>query len=88
MQEVSLRFDELAFWTWTGFTSGAGPTLITLSKTYTPGCYNLVSPYNTYCIPEPYGGMIDSVGDRLMSGLAYRYITGAKAGEYLLSPQP
>ena len=76
--------NQLAFWTWTGFTSGAGPTYIALSKTYTPGCYAPSSPYNTYCIPEPYGGKIDSVGDRLMSRLAYRYIpSGATPGEYL-----
>jgi len=73
--------NQLAFWTWTGFTSGAGPTLITLSKPYTPGCYNVQHPFNTVCVPEPYGGYVDSVGDRLMHRLAYRYLTGA--GEYL-----
>jgi len=75
--------NQLAFWTWSGFTSGAGPTMITLSKPYTPGCYNVTHPFNTVCIQEPYGGYIDSVGDRLMYRLAYRYLTGTKTGEYL-----
>ena len=77
--------DELAFWTWSGFTSGAGPTFITFpASPYTPGCYNHQHPFNTVCIPEPYGGHIDSVGDRLMSRLAYRYLTTAtETGEYL-----
>jgi hypothetical protein len=79
--------DQLAFWTWSGFASGAGPTLITLSTGYTPGCYAPSSPYNTYCVPEPYGGKIDSVGDRLMSRLAYRYINTGNVGEYLAVTQ-
>lgn len=73
--------NQLAFWTWSGFTSGAGPTLINLSKSYTPGCYTPTHPYNTVCVQEPYGGYIDSVGDRLMHRLAYRYFPGG--GEYL-----
>ena len=76
--------DQLAFWTWSGFTSGAGPTYITLTNPYTPGCYSSQHPYNTLCIPEPYGGIIDSVGDRLMSRLAYRFVgTGSQGSEYL-----
>lgn len=75
--------NQLAFWTWSSFTSGAGPAYITLSKAYTPGCYNVNRPYNTVCIPEPYGGVIDSVGDRLMYRLAYRYVTTGTIGEYL-----
>lgn len=77
--------NQLAFWTWLGFASGAGPTYITLPTTpYTPGCYSPSHPYNTICIPEPYGGVSDSVGDRLMYRLAYRYITlGSTPGEYL-----
>ncbi len=74
---------QLAFWTWSGFTTGAGPTLINLSKAYTPGCYNLTKPYNTYCIPEPYGGDVDGLGDRLMYRLAYRYLPAESNGEYL-----
>jgi len=76
--------DQLAYWTWTGLTNGNGPTYI-LFKThpFTPGCYAPSSPYNTYCIPEPYGKFIDSIGDRLMSRLAYRYIASGVAGEYL-----
>lgn len=73
--------NQLAFWTWSALVNGDGPTMITVSKPYTPGCYNLEHPFNTVCIQEPYGGYIDSVGDRLMHRLAYRYFPGA--GEYL-----
>jgi len=76
--------NQLAFWTWSGLTNGAAPTYMLLKyHAFTPGCYNPKTPANTYCIPEPYGGLIDSVGDRLMSRLAYRYITTGVAGEYL-----
>ena len=74
---------QLAFWTWSGFTHGAGPTLITLRTPYTPGCYNTGSPSNTYCVPEPYGGFIDSLGDRLNHRLVYRYVKAGNPGEYL-----
>jgi len=46
--------------------------------TYTPGCYNVAQPGNTYCVLQPSGPpqgghyKIDSVGDRLMPRLAYR----------------
>src|SRR5580698_10040557 len=73
----------LAYWTWSGFTSGAGPTYITLNDPFTPACYSITRPWNTVCVQEPYGGYSDSVGDRLMNRLAYRYITGTNAGEYL-----
>ena len=66
--------NSLAFWTWSGFVNGAAPTLIKTKKPYTPGCYRKSNPLITYCVPEPYGGFIDSVGDRLMSRLAYRYL--------------
>jgi hypothetical protein len=76
--------NELAFWTWSGLTSGAGPTSLLLKyHAYTPGCYTPRTPANTYCIPEPYGKFIDSIGDRLMSRLAYRYMTSGSVGEYL-----
>lgn len=76
--------NRLAFWTWSGFTSGAGPTYITVSAPYTPGCYNRSHPWNTVCVTEPYGGYIDSVGDRLMHRLAYRYFdSGGIKGEFL-----
>jgi hypothetical protein len=46
---------------------------------YTPGCYNLTTVGNTWCVPEPLAASsgtghhkIDSVGDRLMPRLAYR----------------
>lgn len=80
----SCTSDVLAFWTWANFTTGAGPTYLTLKKAYTPGCYSTTHPYNTICIPEPYGGVIDSVGDRLMHRLAYRYLSiGSASGEYM-----
>ena len=75
--------NQLAFWTWSAFTSGQGPTVITVPHAYTPGCYAPAHPYNTYCIPEPYGGVIDSLGDRLSYRLAYRYLTSGGNGEYL-----
>ena len=75
--------NQLAFWTWSGFVGQAGPIFITLSKPYTPGCYSTSRPYNTICIPEPYGGLIDSLGDRLNYRLAYRYLTKGGSGEYL-----
>jgi hypothetical protein len=76
--------DRLAFWTWSEFENGAGPTYITFpAHPFTPGCYNPAHPWLTVCIPEPYGGLTDSVGDRLMSRLAYRYLTGTKTGEFL-----
>ena len=76
--------NQLAFWTWSGFTTGAAPTYITLKyHAFTPGCYTPSAPYNTYCIPEPYGGTIDSLGDRLTYRLAYRYGTAAGPAELL-----
>ena len=76
--------NQLAFWTWSGFTTGAGPTYITMKyHAFTPGCYNILAPYNTYCVPEPFGGLIDGLGDRLMYRLAYRYITSPVPTEYL-----
>jgi hypothetical protein len=73
--------NQFAFWTWSGFVSGAAPTYLVLKyHAFTPGCYSTKSPYNTYCVPEPYGGVIDSLGDRLTYRLAYRNISGT---EYL-----
>lgn len=43
---------------------------------YTPGCYKVLSPVQTVCVPEPSTGStknyIDSVGDRFMPRFAYR----------------
>jgi hypothetical protein len=80
--------DQLAFWTWSGFTGGAGPTYINFpANPYTPGCYDPARPYNTICVPEPYGGLIDGLGDRLNYRLAYRYLTTGTNGEYLAIAQ-
>ena len=80
--------DQLAFWTWSGFVAGAGPTYITFSNDpYTPACYDVKRPYNTVCVPEPYGGLIDGLGDRLSYRLAYRYLTTGTKGEYLAVTQ-
>lgn len=73
----------LAFWNWAGFTSGAGPTLIPVKTPFTPACYTPAHPWNTVCVQQPAGNFSDSVGDRLMYRLAYRYLTGAHQGEYL-----
>jgi hypothetical protein len=69
---------------------GAPPTFLTFpGHSFTPGCYSTISPYNTYCIPEPpdpgitLGWVIDGLGDRLAYRLAYRYVTGTTTGEYL-----
>lgn len=76
--------NQLAFWTWSGLTNGAPPTFLTMpTHAFTPGCYNVNQPYNTFCVPEPYGGDIDGLGDRLAYRLAYRYITGTTNAEYL-----
>lgn len=77
--------NQLAFWTWSGFKSGSAPTMITLKKAFTPGCYNTNRPYDTYCVPEPYGGYIDGLGDRLMNRLAYRYIVAGGVGQEFLA---
>jgi hypothetical protein len=76
--------DQLAFWTWSGFVSGVGPTYISFpANPFTPGCYSPQHPYDTICVPEPYGGLIDGLGDRLNYRLAYRYLTTGTSGEYL-----
>jgi hypothetical protein len=80
--------DQLAFWTWSGFTGGAGPTYISFpASPFTPGCYDPKRPYNTVCVPEPYGGLIDGLGDRLNYRLAYRYLTADGGREYLAVAQ-
>ncbi|MFZ0285379.1 MAG: hypothetical protein WAL32_09115 [Terriglobales bacterium] len=80
--------DQLAFWTWSGFTSGNGPAYINFpDHPFTPGCYNLQHPYDTTCVPEPYGGPIDGLGDRLNYRLAYRHLSSGSGGEYLAVAQ-
>lgn len=65
-----------------------GPILLTV-KAYTPGCYNTVNVKNTYCVPQPTSGdVIDSIGDRLMHRLAYRYVKlGTGSTEELVAAQ-
>jgi hypothetical protein len=76
--------NRLAYWTWSGLTSGAAPAILVLTNhPFTPGCYYPKAPYNTYCVPEPYGKTIDGLGDRLAYRLAYRYVTGTTSAEYL-----
>jgi hypothetical protein len=80
--------DQLAFWTWSGFTNGSAPTYITFpAHPYTPGCYSVQHPYDTICVPEPYGGLIDGLGDRLNYRLAYRHLTTGIGKEYLAVAQ-
>src|SRR5271166_963549 len=62
-------------WTTPANSTFTGPSPIAVS-TYTPGCYSVNSPGNTYCVPEPTTATtkvrIDSVGDRLMHRFAFR----------------
>ncbi|MGO9648028.1 MAG: hypothetical protein ACLPOO_08235 [Terriglobales bacterium] len=62
-------------WTTPTNSTFTGPTPIAVNS-YTPGCYNLKFPTNTYCVPEPSSpttkNYIDSVGDRLMHRFAFR----------------
>jgi uncharacterized repeat protein (TIGR03803 family) len=83
----------LAFWTWANITSLSAPTLLAVNP-FTPGCYDPHAGYTafTWCVPEPTdsgapGSVVDSVGDRLMSRLAYRYVVGPPAYEYLAATQ-
>jgi hypothetical protein len=58
------------------------PTKSSFSKSqvtvpsYEPGCYDVASPVNTFCVTEPSskttGNYVDSIGDRLTPRLAYR----------------
>jgi hypothetical protein len=54
---------------------------------FTPGCYRVLNPANTICVPEPSTAttenFIDSVGDRMMFRLAYRNFGNYQS--YLLS---
>jgi hypothetical protein len=75
----------LAYWTWSGSTTGItteqAPTTITVNS-FTPGCYNITYPGSTVCVPQPgTTNAVDSVGDRLMSPFAYRYIKNCKEGD-------
>ena len=62
-------------WTTPTNSTFTGPTSIAVNS-YTPGCYSLKFPTNTYCVPEPSSpttkNYIDSVGDRLMHRFAFR----------------
>jgi hypothetical protein len=79
--------DELAFWTWDEITSKSSPTYISTSS-FTPGCYDDSEPGNTVCVAQPgTSNIVDSVGDRLMSRLAYRYVSGTPSYEYLAVTQ-
>jgi hypothetical protein len=54
-----------------------GPILIPV-KPFTPGCYSTINVKNTYCVAQPTSGdVVDSIGDRLMHRLAYRYVKGS-----------
>ena len=77
---VSTTSDVVNLWTFhVDWTTPANSTFTQSSldvPTYTPGCYDVSSPIQTVCVPEPSTGVtgqfIDSVGDRLMPRLAYR----------------
>jgi hypothetical protein len=83
--------NSLAFWTWSDITSELAPVSVSVT-TFTPGCYNTTTPGSTACIFQPgTTNTIDSVGDRLMSRLAYRYVIPStplhSAYEYLAVTQ-
>jgi hypothetical protein len=66
----------LAYWTWTDITTPVDYSTVTLNTAFTPGCFNTGGTYQqTVCVPQPNatGYLLDSVGDRLMTPLAYRY---------------
>ena len=65
-----------------------GPILLPV-KSFTPACYDTVDVRNTYCVAQPTSGaVVDSIGDRLMHRLAYRFVKGAtSSSEQLVAAQ-
>lgn len=71
-----------AFNLWDFHVNWTNTSLTTFTQTavavapYTPGCYDVLSPVQTVCVPEPSTSStknyIDSVGDRFMPRFAYR----------------
>jgi len=67
---------------WDFHVNWSNPALTTFTQSavsvapYTPGCYDVLSPVQTVCVPEPSTSTtkeyIDSVGDRFMPRFAYR----------------
>jgi Abnormal spindle-like microcephaly-assoc'd, ASPM-SPD-2-Hydin len=67
---------------WDFHLNWTNPALTTFTQSavtvapYTPGCYDVASPVQTVCVPEPSTSStreyIDSVGDRFMPRLEYR----------------
>jgi hypothetical protein len=67
---------------WDFHLNWSNPSLTTFTQTavtvapYTPGCYDVHSPVQTVCVPEPSTSTtkesIDSVGDRFMPRFTYR----------------
>jgi hypothetical protein len=67
---------------WDFHVNWSDPSLTTFTQSavsvapYTPGCYDVLSPVQTVCVPEPSTSStkeyIDSVGDRFMPRFAYR----------------
>ena len=67
---------------WDFHLNWTNPALTTFTQSsvsvapYTPGCYKVLSPVQTVCVPEPSTSStknyIDSVGDRFMPRFAYR----------------
>ena len=73
--------DQLAFWTWSDITAEHTHRVVSVN-TFTPGCYDTSEPGNTVCVQQPgTTNEVDSVGDRLMSPLAYRYIIDCEEGD-------
>jgi len=72
--------DKLAFWTWSDIVAEHSRQNVGVSTFY-PGCYNTGHPNATECVPQPGTTVkIESSGDRLMSPLAYRYLSSCSVG--------
>jgi hypothetical protein len=62
----------LAFWTWSDISNEQAATMVTVNS-FSPGCYHTNNVAQTTCVPEKDSTtVVDGVGDRLMSRLAYR----------------
>jgi hypothetical protein len=73
--QAACSSDQLAFWTWSDITAEHLYQAVSVNTFY-PGCYNITTPGSTVCPPQPgTTNEVDSVGDRLMSPLAYRYLS-------------
>ena len=90
MTNPNCHIGDLAYWTWSGIVAESAHTQVPVTA-FVPGCYYTNGlATDTVCVPQndstydlcP-GGVpcdSDSLGDRLMSPLAYRYISPCEEG--------